>query len=114
MKRERKEPSRIVVNLTNTIKAVWETSVWATFMLGIISHGRVVIRRSVRDVRNTGPGKKVHPMGFKMGVAGCGSFGNCFVPLFKAHPLVDEVVIADLVPERVEEFSNKYGTGLMQ
>jgi len=53
-------------------------------------------------------------MGFKMGVAGCGSFGNCFVPLFKAHPLVDEVVIADLVPERVEEFSNKYGIGLMQ
>lgn len=48
-------------------------------------------------------------MGFKMGIAGCGSFGNSFVPLYKAHPLVAEVVIADLVPERVENFSKKYG-----
>lgn len=48
-------------------------------------------------------------MGFKMGVAGCGSFGRCFVPLFKEHPLVDEVIIADIVPERVRDFSEKFG-----
>lgn len=34
-------------------------------------------------------------MGIKIGVVGAGSFAQCFIPLFKAHPLVDEVYLSD-------------------
>ena len=40
-------------------------------------------------------------MGYKIGICGVSHFGSRFVPLFAAHPDVDEVVIADLDPERV-------------
>ena len=33
-------------------------------------------------------------MGMRIGVCGAGSFASSFIPLFKAHPLVDEVVLA--------------------
>lgn len=42
-------------------------------------------------------------MGFKIGVIGAGDFGPHFVPLFAAHPAVDEVVVADLIRERAEK-----------
>jgi predicted dehydrogenase len=48
-------------------------------------------------------------MGMKVGICGAGAFSECFIPLFKAHPLVDEVVLADLIPERVTECAHKYG-----
>ena len=35
----------------------------------------------------------------KIGICGCGEFAACFVPLFRAHPLVEEVVLADLSAE---------------
>lgn len=35
-------------------------------------------------------------MGIKVGMCGVGAFAQCFIPLFKAHPLVDEVVLCDL------------------
>lgn len=41
----------------------------------------------------------------KIGICGAGSFAKAFVPLFSAHPLVDELVIADLVPERAQELA---------
>ena len=40
-------------------------------------------------------------MGFKIGICGVSHFGSRFVPLFRAHPDIDEVVIADLDPDRV-------------
>lgn len=48
-------------------------------------------------------------MGYRIGVLGCGNFGVHFVELFNAHPLVDEVVVADLIRERAEETAKKYG-----
>ena len=39
-------------------------------------------------------------MGIKIGVCGAGQFARSFIPLFKAHPLVDEVCIAETLPER--------------
>ncbi len=48
-------------------------------------------------------------MGFKIGVCGMGNFGPRFVPLFKAHPLVDEVVLADLMEDRVREVAGEHG-----
>ena len=48
-------------------------------------------------------------MGFKIGVAGAGRFAACFIPLFKNHPFVDEVVLADLIPERVSSNAARFG-----
>lgn len=36
----------------------------------------------------------------KIGICGCGFFSHCFIPLFITHPLVEEVILTDLVPER--------------
>jgi predicted dehydrogenase len=45
----------------------------------------------------------------KIGICGVGHFGNCFVPLFQAHPLVCEVVLADEIEERVRESAELFG-----
>jgi len=45
----------------------------------------------------------------KIGVLGAGSFGNCFIPLFKAHPLVSEVCIAEKMPDRRNKTVEKHG-----
>lgn len=48
-------------------------------------------------------------MGFKIGICGVGRFARCFIPLFKAHPLVDEVVLADLIAERATKEAEANG-----
>ena len=48
-------------------------------------------------------------MSIKVGICGTGAFADCFIPLFKAHPLVGEVVLADIQPERVKEQAAKHG-----
>lgn len=48
-------------------------------------------------------------MGITVGVVGAGSFAGSFLPLFKAHPLVDEVVVCDLVPEKRDAAAAKFG-----
>lgn len=48
-------------------------------------------------------------MGFRIGICGVGSFGRCFIALFKAHPLVSEVALADLVPERARQEAKAHG-----
>lgn len=45
----------------------------------------------------------------KIGICGTGAFAHSFIPLFKAHPLVREVVLADLVPERLQQAAAKFG-----
>ncbi|NQU43345.1 Gfo/Idh/MocA family oxidoreductase [bacterium] len=45
----------------------------------------------------------------KIGICGVGTFSRCFVPLFQAHPLTQEVVLADLVPERLKEAADAFG-----
>jgi len=42
-------------------------------------------------------------MGIKMGMCGTGAFADCFIPLFKAHPDVDSVVLCDLDAEKLKE-----------
>jgi predicted dehydrogenase len=44
----------------------------------------------------------------KIGVCGTGRFGQNFIPLFKSHPLVQEVVLADLLADRLREIAAKY------
>lgn len=48
-------------------------------------------------------------MGFKIGICGIGSFSEYFTPLFLNHPLVEEVILCDLVPERARSCAEKYG-----
>jgi predicted dehydrogenase len=43
----------------------------------------------------------------KIGIVGCGSFSACFVPLFRAHPLVREVVLADIDAERTAKMADE-------
>ncbi len=48
-------------------------------------------------------------MGIKIGVCGAGAFARSFIRLFGVHPLVDEVVLADLIPERAKEKAAEFG-----
>lgn len=49
-------------------------------------------------------------MGLKVGVLGAGgSFAAEFIPLFGAHPDVDEVVLAETVAERRERLGARFG-----
>lgn len=48
-------------------------------------------------------------MGIKIGVVGAGFFSGDFIRLFKLHPDVEEVVIADVVPERVKDAMTRHG-----
>ncbi|MDP6777936.1 MAG: Gfo/Idh/MocA family oxidoreductase [Candidatus Latescibacteria bacterium] len=47
-------------------------------------------------------------MGIQLGICGTGAFANSFIPLFKAHPEVDRVVLCDLDAEKLEEKSERF------
>ncbi len=46
---------------------------------------------------------------FKLGICGAGLFASRFIPLFQAHPLVDEVVLADVEIERARKMAAEFG-----
>jgi predicted dehydrogenase len=48
-------------------------------------------------------------MGLRIGVVGVGRFSKTFIPLFNAHPIVDEVVLCEIVPERLKEGMERFG-----
>lgn len=48
-------------------------------------------------------------MGLKIGIGGAGSFAGSFIPLFQAHPAVDEVCIAERQPERRQAQAARFG-----
>ena len=41
-------------------------------------------------------------------IIGCGRFSKFFVPLFKAHPVVEKVYVCDLKKERQQEYMEKF------
>jgi predicted dehydrogenase len=45
----------------------------------------------------------------KIAVIGAGQFSQCFVPLYQAHPLVAEVSLCDLAPERLAAEAARLG-----
>lgn len=47
-------------------------------------------------------------MSIKVGVCGTGAFSDCFIPLFKAHPAVSKVILADLDDQKLKEKSEKW------
>src|SRR5207248_2570443 len=69
------------------------------------------------DARKLGALSRLHPhqeiarrepMGIKVGMVGVGSFAQCFIPLFKAHPLVDKVILCDLDAAKLKSNCEKY------
>ena len=48
-------------------------------------------------------------MSIRVGVVGVGSFAQSFIPLFKAHPLVEGVVLCDLDAAKLKANSEKHG-----
>jgi predicted dehydrogenase len=48
-------------------------------------------------------------MSITVAIVGTGAFATHFIPLFQAHPLVDEVVLCDVVPEKLAAAATKYG-----
>ena len=48
-------------------------------------------------------------MGLKIGLCGAGQFGTAFVPVFQRHPQVDEVYLADVVPDRLAREAQRLG-----
>ena len=45
---------------------------------------------------------------------GCGRFAKFFVPLFKAHPVVEKVYVCDLIRERAEQYSKDYDVEIIE
>ena len=41
-------------------------------------------------------------------IIGCGRFAKSFVPLFKAHPVVEKVYVCDIRKDREERYSNNF------
>lgn len=48
-------------------------------------------------------------MGLRVGMVGVGAFAQAFIPLYKAHPLVSEVVLCDTNAEKLAENAAKHG-----
>jgi predicted dehydrogenase len=48
-------------------------------------------------------------MGISVGIVGVGAFAQCFIPLFRAHPLVDRVVLCDLDAEKLRRNAQVHG-----
>ncbi len=47
-------------------------------------------------------------MGLKVGICGAGAFADSFIPLFKAHPLVEDVVLADINAEKLKAKAEQF------
>ena len=46
-------------------------------------------------------------------IIGCGRFAKFFVPLFKAHPVVEKVYVCDLKRERAEDYAAQFGVEII-
>ena len=49
----------------------------------------------------------------KIAIIGCGRFSKFFVPLWKAHRMVEKVYVCDLKRERAEQFAKDYGVDII-
>ena len=48
-------------------------------------------------------------MGIRLGIVGVGAFAQHFIPLFNAHPDVDQVILCDLDAEKRQSNAEKHG-----
>ena len=42
-------------------------------------------------------------MSLRIGIVGTGAFAQGFIPLFKAHPLVEQIILCDLDGEKLSQ-----------
>ena len=42
-------------------------------------------------------------MSLRIGIVGTGAFAQGFIPLFKAHPLVEQIILCDLDDEKLSQ-----------
>ena len=49
----------------------------------------------------------------RIAIIGCGCFAQAFVPLFKAHRLVEEVYVCDVKRERAEEYAQRFNVKII-
>jgi len=47
-------------------------------------------------------------MGIRVGICGTGAFADSFIPLFREHPEVEQVVLSDLDPDKLAAKSEKF------
>ena len=47
-------------------------------------------------------------MSIKIGICGAGAFAKHFIPLFKAHPHVEDVILCDLDPDKRKQTSEEF------
>lgn len=50
----------------------------------------------------------------RIAIIGCGGFAQSFVPFFKAHPHVDKVYVCDIVPQRVQDYAEKFDVEIIE
>ena len=48
-------------------------------------------------------------MGISVAMVGTGAFAQGFIPLFKAHPLVERIALCDLDAEKLEDNKARHG-----
>ena len=48
-------------------------------------------------------------MGLKIGICGAGRFSKWFIPIFQAHPSIEEVCLADVFPDRLASQAARFG-----
>ena len=47
-------------------------------------------------------------MAIKLGICGTGAFADCFIPLFKAHPAVEQLTLCDLDSDKLKQKMEKF------
>jgi len=50
----------------------------------------------------------------RVAIVGCGEFSQHFIPLFQMHPVVEKVFVCDLIKERAEKYSEKFGVEIVK
>lgn len=48
-------------------------------------------------------------MAIKLGICGVGAFADCFIPLFKAHPLAKEMTPCEADAAKLKHKSDRFG-----
>ncbi len=48
-------------------------------------------------------------MGVSIAMVGCGAFAQCFIPLFKAHPLVSDIALCDVNKDKLRDNVERFG-----
>ena len=77
-------------------RLLWLYAQWRLFVAWLLAKDRMTMDKNLT-----------------VAIIGCGKFSPNFVPLFKAHPLVDKVYVCDLLPDRAAAVAQKFGVEIV-